>query len=85
MLREAFDPQTVDVFEMPAIIGQESEAVPPSGNPDQQIKVAGHFPHCTEPPAFLSAQPADLFIDVDERHVLQKIKQGFLISFGSFE
>ena len=54
LLREAFDPQPLDVFKMSAIIGEEGKLVPTRSHADQQIKVTRDFSHRAEPPAFLA-------------------------------
>src|SRR5208337_2573224 len=39
LLIEALNPQTFDVFEMPAVIGEEGEVVLPGGHADHKIEV----------------------------------------------
>jgi hypothetical protein len=36
---EAFDLQACDVFEMPTIVGEESQIVPERGSRDQEIQI----------------------------------------------
>ncbi len=84
MVNRDFRSADLEFFEMAPVIGQKSLIVLAGRDADHQVEVACHFSFRSKSSAFLAEEPTALFLNANDRHILQKIQQGFLVPFGVF-
>lgn len=71
-------PETFDHLEVASVIGQQSQPALKGGCPNEEIEIADQLAGTPEASPLPPEKPADVLIDAQDRHRLEKIVQTLL-------
>jgi hypothetical protein len=72
---KAFDLQACDVFEMPTIVGEESQIVPERGSRDQEIQITDELALLPQGAANLPKLLTDFIVNGDDGDISDKVAE----------